>query len=29
MRDRYDILAIGAHPDDVEVFLILDTPGSG
>lgn len=21
MRDRYDILAIGAHPDDVEVFM--------
>lgn len=21
MRDRYDVLAIGAHPDDVEVFM--------
>lgn len=21
MRDRYDVLAVGAHPDDVEVFM--------
>lgn len=24
MRDRYDVLAIGAHPEDVEVFMARD-----